>query len=150
MALRGYLDAVAERHSADPDRLYRELEEYLRTESLIRGGGWDLNLATAAAPIRLQLARPSDRVFRCRRCSTVHLNPSAGVCINHFCNASELEEQGVVVHEWSDTMLDAFRGAWDDVVAERSAEDETFARVWQHISDFRAQYDRWGSLGYLD
>jgi len=95
MALRGYLDAVAERHSADPDRLYRELEEYLRTESLIRGGGWDLNLATAAAPIRLQLARPSDRVFRCRRCSTVHLNPSAGVCINHFCNASELEEQGV-------------------------------------------------------
>lgn len=63
---------------------------------------------------------------------------------------AELEEQGVVVHEWSDTMLDAFRGAWEEVVDERVDEDETFARVWQHISDFREDYDRWGSLGYLD
>ena len=63
---------------------------------------------------------------------------------------AELEGKGVEIHEWSDAMLAAFSDAWDEVVAERSAADADFKRVWDHISAFRAEYARWGSVGYLD
>lgn len=63
---------------------------------------------------------------------------------------AELEAQGVEIHEWSDEMLATFRAAWDEVAAERSAADADFARVWDHILAFRAEYAPWGSLGYLD
>ena len=63
---------------------------------------------------------------------------------------ASLEEQGVTVHEWSEEMLASFQGAWDEVVAERSADDEDFKRVWENITAFRADYATWGELGYLD
>ena len=61
-----------------------------------------------------------------------------------------VQEHGVETHRWSPEMLDAFRGAWEEVVVEKSAEDADFKRVWEHIQDFRASYDEWSSLGYLD
>ena len=63
---------------------------------------------------------------------------------------ASLEEQGVTVHKWSEEMLASFEGAWGEVVAERSADDEDFKRVWEHITAFRADYAKWGDLGYLD
>jgi len=60
-----------------------------------------------------------------------------------------LEEQGVTVHKWSDEMLAAFEGAWNEVVVERADADADFKRVWQSITDFRASYAKWGDLGYL-
>ncbi|PID95757.1 MAG: C4-dicarboxylate ABC transporter [Alphaproteobacteria bacterium] len=63
---------------------------------------------------------------------------------------ASLEEQGVTVHKWSDEMLAAFSGAWDEVVAERSAADADFKRVWEQIQAFRADYATWGDLGYVD
>ncbi len=59
-------------------------------------------------------------------------------------------ENGVTVHRWSDENLAAFEAAWDEVVAEKTAESEEFARVWEHISAFREDYAQWKSLGYLD
>lgn len=63
---------------------------------------------------------------------------------------ADLESKGVTVHEWSDEMLAAFEGAWLEVVAERVEADADFARVWEHIQAFRADYALWGKLGYLD
>jgi TRAP-type mannitol/chloroaromatic compound transport system substrate-binding protein len=63
---------------------------------------------------------------------------------------ASLEEQGVTVHKWSDDMLAAFSGAWDEVVAERTASDADFNRVWEHIQAFRADYATWGDLAYVD
>lgn len=70
---------------------------------------------------------------------SIQLEPLAG-----------LKEQGVTVHTWSDDMLAAFEGAWNEVVAERSAADADFKRVWDHIQAFRAEYATWGELGYVD
>ena len=56
--------------------------------------------------------------------------------------------KGVTVHIWSDAFLTAFRDAWDAVVAEKSA-DADFARAWESISAFRANYAEWSELGYL-
>jgi TRAP-type mannitol/chloroaromatic compound transport system substrate-binding protein len=63
---------------------------------------------------------------------------------------AELVAQGVTVHRWSDEMLDAFRGAWEEVVAEQSAADADFKRAWEHLSAFREKYAQWAALGYLD
>ena len=60
------------------------------------------------------------------------------------------KENGVILHRWSDEMLDTFATAWDEVVAEKTAENEEFARVWQHIQDFREKYATWKALGYAE
>ncbi|MEM8551883.1 MAG: TRAP transporter substrate-binding protein [Pseudomonadota bacterium] len=60
-----------------------------------------------------------------------------------------LREAGVEFRKWSPEMLEAFRAAWEEVVAEMSAEDETFAKVWSSFSDFREKYAEWASFGYL-
>lgn len=59
-------------------------------------------------------------------------------------------ENGTVTHRWSDEMLAAFEGAWEEVVAEKTAESEEFKRVWDHLQAFRAEYSDWAALGYLD
>ena len=61
-----------------------------------------------------------------------------------------VNENGVVLHEWSDDMLAAFRSAWDEVVAEKTASSEEFKRVWDHIQDFRQKYATWKNLGYAE
>ena len=63
---------------------------------------------------------------------------------------ASLNSQGVTVHTWSDDMLSAFSGAWDEVVAELTASDADFKRVWEHIQAFRADYATWGDLAYVD
>jgi len=62
----------------------------------------------------------------------------------------ELEARGVVFHEWSPEMLDAFREAWNEVAAEEAAKDEDFAAVLQSLESFRSRYATWRRLGYLD
>ena len=60
-----------------------------------------------------------------------------------------LEEAGVTAHRWSDEMMAAFSGAWDEVVVEEAAADPDFARVWESLQSFREKYAVWKDLGYL-
>jgi TRAP-type mannitol/chloroaromatic compound transport system substrate-binding protein len=60
-----------------------------------------------------------------------------------------LSEQGVMFHTWSPEMLALFEAAWYEVVAEEAAKDETFARAWESLSNFRERYATWRDLGYL-
>ena len=53
------------------------------------------------------------------------------------------------VHEWSDEMLATFKSAWDEVAAEKSAQDADFKRAWESISKFRESYAQWKDIGYL-
>ena len=50
----------------------------------------------------------------------------------------------------SDEMLGAFEAAWEEVVAEQVAGNADFARAWESLSNFRAEYAKWKNLGYLD
>lgn len=61
----------------------------------------------------------------------------------------ELEGHGVKIHTWSDDMLGTFEAAWGEVRDELVAADSDFARVWESLSTFRAEYARWNELGYL-
>jgi TRAP-type mannitol/chloroaromatic compound transport system substrate-binding protein len=59
------------------------------------------------------------------------------------------EEHGVTLHRWGPEFLEAFQNAWQEVVDDYAADDETFAKVYESFRDFREQYAIWRELGYL-
>ncbi len=62
---------------------------------------------------------------------------------------AEMEAAGVTIHKWPDEMLDTFRGAWEEVVAEEIAANPDFETVWNSLQEFRGEYAKWNDLGYL-
>ncbi|MCR8550622.1 TRAP transporter substrate-binding protein [Salipiger sp. P9] len=58
-------------------------------------------------------------------------------------------EEGLEIKMWSDEILDALRGAWDEVAAEESAKNTKFAKVMESYTAFRDGYASWQQLGYL-
>lgn len=61
-----------------------------------------------------------------------------------------LKEKGVNIHRWPESTIDVFRKGWDQVVAEKSAENADFKRVAESLGSFRAKYKIWKDLGYLN
>jgi len=61
----------------------------------------------------------------------------------------QLKEQGVNFRKWSPEILNAYKKAWAEVVAEESAKDPDFKRAWQSLNAFREEYKTWNDLGYL-
>lgn len=62
---------------------------------------------------------------------------------------AELRAKGVTIHTWSPEMLAAFETSWNEVRDELVASDANFARVWESLAAFRAEYATWSELGYL-
>ncbi|MBW1649703.1 MAG: TRAP transporter substrate-binding protein [Deltaproteobacteria bacterium] len=60
-----------------------------------------------------------------------------------------VEKRGVRNMYWSKEMLNAYKKAWDEVVAEQSAKDPFFKKVWDDVSAFRADYKMWQTYGFL-
>jgi TRAP-type mannitol/chloroaromatic compound transport system substrate-binding protein len=58
-------------------------------------------------------------------------------------------ERGVEIRYWSDDMLNVFREKWEEVVAEQSAADPDFKRIYDNLQAFRADYAEWSKLGFL-
>jgi len=60
-----------------------------------------------------------------------------------------LKDKGVIFHKWSPEFIDAYRAAWDQVVAEEVAKDADFANAWESLRSFREAYKDWRELAYL-
>jgi TRAP-type mannitol/chloroaromatic compound transport system substrate-binding protein len=60
-----------------------------------------------------------------------------------------IENRGVKNMYWSEEMLAAFKKAWLEVVAEESAKDPMFKKIWEDLEAFRNDYAYWQSLGFL-
>ena len=60
-----------------------------------------------------------------------------------------VDKHDVKVMNWSKDMLDAYKKAWDEVVAEESAANPNFKKVYDSFSKFRKEYALWGQNGYL-
>ncbi len=76
----------------------------------------------------------------------------AGAAMSEAMQVTALEElkaEGVTLHQWSPEMLDKFGEATDQVMAEESANNEIFARVWESLKSFRDAYTEWREMGYL-
>ena len=61
-----------------------------------------------------------------------------------------LKSKGVMIHKWSNEILETLENAWMEVVEEESAKNEDFKRSWNSLNDFRKNYKTWKNLGYLD
>lgn len=59
------------------------------------------------------------------------------------------KENGVEIRYWNDTMLTTFKNTWDEVVAEKTAADPFFKKVWDDMSTFRKGYDLWEANAFL-
>ncbi|WP_415887075.1 TRAP transporter substrate-binding protein [Neptuniibacter sp. SY11_33] len=58
-------------------------------------------------------------------------------------------DNGVQIRYWNDTMLSTFKSTWDEVVAEKTAADPFFKKVWDDMSTFRKGYDLWEANAFL-
>jgi TRAP-type mannitol/chloroaromatic compound transport system substrate-binding protein len=59
------------------------------------------------------------------------------------------DKNGVKILYWSPEIMKAYEKAWGEVVAEESAKNPNFKKVWDSYSKFRAEYDIWREHGYL-
>ena len=66
-----------------------------------------------------------------------------------FGALQELQSKGVTLHRWSPEIMAALQASWAEVVAEESAKDADFKRVWEDLSTFRDGYALWASYGRL-
>ncbi len=66
-----------------------------------------------------------------------------------FAALKELREKGVNIHRWSPEILAAIQKAWNEGAAEEAKSDPMFAKVWDSLQKFRADYVVWKDHGYL-
>lgn len=72
-----------------------------------------------------------------------------GEAIQFPAMKKNLTERGVENRYWSDEMLNLFRAKWDEVVAEESAKDPDFARIYGNLQAFRDGYKLWAEWAFL-
>ena len=60
-----------------------------------------------------------------------------------------VNEQGVILKRWSPEMLATFKATWEEVAAEKMAEDPFFKEVYADLNQFRKNYDLWESNAFL-
>jgi TRAP-type mannitol/chloroaromatic compound transport system substrate-binding protein len=59
------------------------------------------------------------------------------------------DKHGVKIMRWSPEILKAMEKAWDEVIAEESAKNPNFKRIYESYAKFRAEYALWREHGYL-
>jgi TRAP-type mannitol/chloroaromatic compound transport system substrate-binding protein len=59
------------------------------------------------------------------------------------------EKGGVQIKVWPREILAAYEKAWNEVVAEESAKNPNFKKVYDSYAQFRRNYGIWRELGYL-
>ena len=58
--------------------------------------------------------------------------------------------EGIEVRRWPPLVLVAFEDAWNEVVAEESAKNPNFKRVYESYAEFRKKYQTSKFLSSLD
>ncbi|WP_036231165.1 TRAP transporter substrate-binding protein [Marinobacterium jannaschii] len=62
---------------------------------------------------------------------------------------AKAKDNGVEIRYWNETMLKTFESKWGEVVAEKTAADPFFKKVWDDMSTFREGYDLWEANAFL-
>lgn len=62
---------------------------------------------------------------------------------------AKFEKEGVALRQFNKPMLDAFNKASKEVLAEESAKDPMFKKVYDSMSAFQNKNRKWHDLGYL-
>jgi TRAP-type mannitol/chloroaromatic compound transport system substrate-binding protein len=59
------------------------------------------------------------------------------------------DKHGVQIKRWSPEIMAAMEKAWNEVIAEESAKNPNFKKVYASYAKFRADYAIWREYGYL-
>ena len=59
------------------------------------------------------------------------------------------EKHGVITRRWTDDQIAVFEAAWNEVVAEDSANDPLFAEITESYNTWRKAYSKWGAAQAL-
>jgi TRAP-type mannitol/chloroaromatic compound transport system substrate-binding protein len=59
------------------------------------------------------------------------------------------DKHGVQIKRWPPEILEAYRKAWNEVVADEVATNPNFKKVYDSYSAFRDNYSIWREYGYL-
>ncbi|MGR3838592.1 MAG: TRAP transporter substrate-binding protein [Cognatishimia sp.] len=81
--------------------------------------------------------------------ANITTNLAEGEATNYAAMVDNVENNGVIIKQWSPEMLDAFEGAWNEVAAELAADDPFFQEVWADLQDYRGGYKTWSQNIYL-
>lgn len=81
--------------------------------------------------------------------ANITTNLAEGEATNYAAMVDNVENNGVIIKQWSDEILDTYRSTWNEVVEELAAEDEFFKRVWDDLSEYREGYAVWSKNIYL-
>ncbi len=66
-----------------------------------------------------------------------------------FAALQEIKAKGVTVHTWPPEFIKALEAKWHEVIAEETAKDPVFKKVYESYSGFRKNYAVWKEVGYL-
>jgi TRAP-type mannitol/chloroaromatic compound transport system substrate-binding protein len=81
--------------------------------------------------------------------ANITTNLAEGEAKNFDAMVDNVENNGVIIKQWPPEILAAFEAAWNEVVAELSAEDEFFQEVWNDLQEYREGYRTWSTSIYL-
>jgi TRAP-type mannitol/chloroaromatic compound transport system substrate-binding protein len=79
----------------------------------------------------------------------IHVNFAETEALNPAAMNEMLEKYGVNNVRWTDEELAAFEAAWNEVLEEQSAADQTFKKVADSYLAFRKVYKAWGDAQAL-
>jgi TRAP-type mannitol/chloroaromatic compound transport system substrate-binding protein len=60
-----------------------------------------------------------------------------------------MKAKGAEIRQWPPEMLAVFEKGWNEVVAEETAKNPNFKKVFDSYTAFRAEYAAWKEVGYL-
>jgi len=106
-------------------------------ELLVNGDKWEELTETAQAQIEVACL------------ANITKNLAEGEATNYAAMVEATEVNGVIIKQWSPEMLDAFSGAWDEVVVELADGDPFFQEVWADLQEYRAGYKIWSQNIYM-
>ena len=81
--------------------------------------------------------------------ANITTNLAEGEATNYAAMVENTAENGVIIKQWAPEMLEAFEGAWDEVVVELADGDAFFQEVWADLQEYRAGYAIWNQNIYL-
>ena len=94
-ALKRYLGATADRHGCSSKDLLEALEHSFRSAGLFPiGPRWELQTHKAGVGLAIRTDPENHQVWRCLRCSQVHMHQSGGICINRSAHVGGLRGGG--------------------------------------------------------
>ncbi len=72
-----------------------------------------------------------------------------GEAIQHTALIDNIENNGVIIKQWSPEMLATFRNTWDEVAKEEADKDAFFGKVLADLTSFREGYAVWKKNAFL-